>query len=423
MSTAGAARPAADVVVVGGGPAGSSTAWHLARAGFDVRLLDRARFPRDKPCAEYLSPQGSRILDAMGALAPIEASGAAQLAGMRIYAPNGCCVHGEFAAAHGWRGFRDRGLALRRTVLDAILLDRARDAGVRVLECARVTDLARDADGRVTGVRGTAPDGAPLELSARLTIGADGLRSVVARRLGVARAARWPRRLALVAHYRGVRGMGDCGEIHINGIGEYAGLADVGGGVTNVAVVVPVSRADDLRGDASAFFERWFAAHETLAPRLEGAVRITPVRAIGPLAVRASRVVMPGAALVGDAADFHDPVTGEGIYSALRGGELLAEHAGEMLARQPGRAADAALARYSAARRREFGGKWMVERLSAAAVASPAVMNRLARVLAYRKDMADLLVGVTGDFVPPRAVLRPGFLFPLIFRTLSSPPA
>lgn len=412
---------AAEVVVVGGGPAGSSAAWHLSRAGFDVVLLDRAHFPRDKPCAEYLSPQASRILDAMGALGPIEAAGAAQLAGMRVFAANGASIHGEFAADHGWRGFRDRGLALRRTVLDALLLDRARVAGVRVIEGTRVTDLTRDDDGRVAGVRGLSPGGAPLAVTARLTVGADGLRSVVARRLGVARVARWPRRVALVAHYRGVRGMGDCGEIHMSGAAEYAGLADVGGGVTNVAVVVPATRAGDLRGNTTAFFEHWLAMHPALAPRLDGAERIAPVRAIGPLAVRASHAVMPGVALAGDAADFCDPVTGEGIYSALRGGEMVAEHASAMLALPPGRAADAALARYGAARRREFGGKWIVERLAAAAVAWPGLTNRVARVLARRKDMADLVVGVAGDFVPPRALLRPRFLLPLLLGTISSP--
>ena len=123
-----------DVLVVGGGPAGSSAAWHLAREGAQVMVLDRARFPREKPCAEYLSPEASRILSAMGALEACEAAGAAHLAGMVIRAPSGARIRGEFAAAHGFRAFRDRGLALRRTVLDAILLDRARAAGAEVRE-------------------------------------------------------------------------------------------------------------------------------------------------------------------------------------------------------------------------------------------------------------------------------------------------
>jgi len=138
------------VIVVGGGPAGSSTAFFLAQQGFEVTVLDRARFPRDKTCSEYLSPQASRILEAMNALSEIEQSGAAQLAGMRVHAPNGATIHGEFAADHGFRGYRDRGLAVRRTILDSILLNRARDAGACVEEGVRVTDVIRSADGTVT---------------------------------------------------------------------------------------------------------------------------------------------------------------------------------------------------------------------------------------------------------------------------------
>ncbi|HET7566173.1 MAG TPA: FAD-dependent oxidoreductase, partial [Gemmatimonadaceae bacterium] len=78
----------ADVIVVGAGPAGCSTAWSLARAGARVLLVDRAHFPRDKTCAEYLSPQASRILAQMGALAACEDAGAAHLAGMVIRAPS-----------------------------------------------------------------------------------------------------------------------------------------------------------------------------------------------------------------------------------------------------------------------------------------------------------------------------------------------
>jgi len=86
----------------------------------------------------------------MGALDEIERSGAAQLTGMRVHAPNGETIHGEFSAEHGYRGFRDRGLALRRTVLDAILLERARLAGARVEEGCRVIDVVRNERGRVT---------------------------------------------------------------------------------------------------------------------------------------------------------------------------------------------------------------------------------------------------------------------------------
>src|SRR4051795_13423980 len=107
----------AEVLVVGGGPAGASVGFALASAGVDVHIVDRARFPRPKPCAEYLSPEASRILDAMGALGAVEASGAAALSGVRVRAPNGAVIAGDFVANHGFRGFRDRGLSVRREVL------------------------------------------------------------------------------------------------------------------------------------------------------------------------------------------------------------------------------------------------------------------------------------------------------------------
>jgi len=176
--------PDAQVIVVGGGPAGSSTAHFMARAGLDVLLLDRARFPRDKPCSEYMSPQASRLLAEMGALDAVESSGAAQLTGIRVHAPNGATIHGEFIAGHGYRGFSDRGLAVRRTILDAILLERARDAGVRIEEGVRVTDVVKDEAGRVVGVRASRAGGTSETINAPVVIGADGLRSVIGRRLG-----------------------------------------------------------------------------------------------------------------------------------------------------------------------------------------------------------------------------------------------
>ena len=103
----------AEVIVVGGGPAGASTAHSLARAGIDVLVVDRAKFPRDKTCAEYLSPQASRILADMNVLDEIERTSPAHLAGMRVRAPNGEHAEGEFASNHGFRPFRDYGLAVR----------------------------------------------------------------------------------------------------------------------------------------------------------------------------------------------------------------------------------------------------------------------------------------------------------------------
>lgn len=403
----------AQVIVVGGGPAGSSTAFFLARRGIDVLVLDRARFPRDKVCSEYLSPEASRVLEQMGALAQVEGSGAAQLAGMRVHAPNGATIHGEFAASHGFSGYRDRGLAVRRTILDEILLDRARTAGARVEEETRVVDLLRDSSGRITGVATSGPGGT-RELTSRLVIGADGLRSVVGRRLGLVRRAGWPRRIALVTHYRGVDNSRDFGEMHVDRDG-YCGVASVGNGLVNVAVVVPASRAAEIAVDRTEFLEGWIAERPRLASIFAGAERVAPVRATGPFASSAKRGWAAGAALVGDAADFFDPFTGEGIYSALRGGELLAQFASESVVSTSAHAADEPLRAYESARNREFRGKWTVERLVGTAVAFPVLINRAANVLSTRRDMADLLVGVVGDFVPAREVLKPGFLLSMLF--------
>lgn len=410
-----------DVLIVGGGPAGASSAFQLARRGVRVRVLERARFPRAKPCAECLSPQASRILYDMGVLHELETQGA-HLRGMIIRAPNGAMARGDYAAAHGFRAFRDRGLAIRRELLDHVLLRRAREAGVHVDERMRVADVTRDAQGAVRGVAVLDASGARADLRADVVVGADGLHSVVARRLGLARMAMWPRRISLVAHYREVRGVSEYGEMHVEADG-FVGIADVGDGVTTVAAVFPARRAREISGDRAGFLDRWIASKPHLAGRFADATRDGPAWAIGPFASHARRASHPGALLVGDAADFFDPFTGEGIYSALRGGELVADAVVAALGASSARDAARAFQRYERARRDEFGGKWWVERLISAGVASPPIANRATRALSARKHLADLLVGVTGDFVPASRVLGLGFLAQLFVLPIPAQPA
>ena len=402
----------AEVIVVGGGPAGASTAHSLARAGIDVLVVDRAKFPRDKTCAEYLSPQASRILADMNVLDEIERTSPAHLAGMRVRAPNGEHADGEFASNHGFRPFRDYGLAVRRTILDEIVLGGARAAGARVEELARVTDVTKDQTGRVSGVSVMEPGGKARSLRSRFVVGADGLRSIVGKRLGLTHTSRFfPKRLALVAHYRNVRDLGALGEMHVDDEG-YFGIVDVGCGLMNVAVVVPMSRAREIGDGRTEFLERWIASRPHLAERFVGAERLTDVRATGPFATTSRPAWAPGAALVGDAADFFDPFTGEGMYAALRGGEMLAPFIVEAL-RGATRDENRALAAYEAARRNEFGGKWKLERIVGMTIAYPYFLNNAAKALSRRKELADLLVGVAGDFIPTSLVLNPRFLFNL----------
>jgi flavin-dependent dehydrogenase len=301
---------------------------------------------------------------------------------------------------------------VRRTILDAIVLNGARAVGARVEVLARVTDVTKDHTGRVSGVTVIEQGGKARNIASRFVVGADGLRSVVGKRLGLTHTSRFfPKRLALVAHYRNVRDVGALGEMHVDHEG-YFGIVDVGCGLMNVAVVVPMSRAREIGEGRVEFFENWIASRPHLAERFAGAERVTDVRATGPFATASRPAWAPGSALVGDAADFFDPFTGEGMYAALRGGEMLAPFIVEALRGAP-QDENRALAAYETARRGEFGGKWKLERIVGMAVAYPYFLNNAAKALSRRKEMADLLVGVAGDFIPPSFVLNPRFLFNL----------
>jgi flavin-dependent dehydrogenase len=234
--------------------------------------------------------------------------------------------------------------------------------------------------------------------------------------LGLIRSGRFPRRIALVSHWRGIADIGDYGEMHVERDG-YVGLAPVDDGLVNVAIVIPASRAHKIGSDRGQFVSEWLGRRPHLVKRFTRAVRESSVVATGPFNVRARRAWAPGTLLVGDAADFFDPFTGEGIYAALRGGELAAEAALGSLANT---LSDEPLREYERARRAEFSGKWRVERLVGAAVAFPALIERAAITLSRRKDLADLFVGVTGDFVPAREVLRPSYLVALLFPSLAA---
>jgi len=397
-----------DLLVVGGGPAGASTAAWAARAGLDVLLVERHTFPRDKACAEYLSPEAARDLDALGVLDALEAGGAARLTGMRIVADDGSDVLGRFPAAPGLRPYRPYGLALPRSRLDVTVLGAAARAGAEVLEGVALERLLFEG-GAVRGAvlrRG----GRTWEERSRALAGADGLHSLVARRLGLSRR-RGPRRLALVAHLAGVEGMGDYGEMFVRA-GRYVGLAPIGGGLVNAAAVVPAREARAIARDPTAFLRAELEAVPELRRRTAPARLVRRTMVAGPFARTTRSAVAEGCLLVGDAADFFDPFTGEGIFAALRGGRLAAEAVAGALA--VGAATRAALQPYRHARRRAFLGKWMFERLAALSATRPLVMRRFTRRLSRRTAIADLWVGVAGDYVPPGALLAPRALAALI---------
>ncbi len=397
-----------DLLVVGAGPAGASTAAWAARAGLDVLLVDRAVFPRDKACAEYLSPEATRDLDALGVLDEIEASGAARLTGMRIVADNGSEVLGRFRGTPGRGPYRPYGLALPRSRLDTMVLGSAGRAGAEIRLGVSLEQLLIE-DGVVAGARLRHGD-LRWDERCRAVVGADGLHSLVARRLGLSRR-RGPRRLALVAHLAGAEGMRDCGEMFVRA-GRYVGLAPIGAGLTNAAAVVPAREARAIARDPASYLLAELWGYPELRARLAQVRIVREVLIAGPFARTTRRPVADGALLVGDAADFFDPFTGEGIFAALRGGRLAATALADALAR--GAATRAALRPYGRARRRAFLGKWALERIAGLAATRPALMRRFAGRLASRQAYADLWIGAAGDYVPFGALLRPRALAALI---------
>jgi len=396
-----------DAVVVGAGPAGATTALLLARAGASVLLIDRARFPRDKACSEYLSPATTEILARLDrdVLAEVESAAHAKLYGMKVVAPSGAAMCGRFRG-----GPRPYSFALPRTTFDTMLLTAARRAGAHVCEATTVENLVWG-KGAVAGVVARSSNGQRVTHNARIVVGADGLRSVVARRLGLVRSSP-PRRVAFAAHVTDVAGIDGVGELHVSGRG-YVGLGPVGGSVTTVALVLPLATVRKERRDLRSGFFTELEKFPGLAGRFDPRRLARDVLVTGPFAQWSRTAAAPGggALLVGDAADFFDPFTGQGIYSAMRGAELAAACLIPALARGVGEPIPpAALRPYLLARRRAFFGKWLLERLIGIGVAWPALTNRVVRRLAGRPDLADLLVSATGNIVPARAVLRAGVL-------------
>ncbi len=397
-----------DVLVIGGGPAGSSTALRLARLGHRVALVDRAAFPRDKACSEYTSPETVRHLDLLGVLPQLDAAHPPALVGTTVTSPGGPSLTGLFARAGG-TPFRSTGLAIRRSVLDQALLDAARSAGVDVFEETTLTSLAPlDATGMTATLR-VAGDVART-MRARVVVGADGLRSVVSRRMGLHRQG-WLRRVAFSAHLRNVAGLTDRAELHVATHG-YVGINPLGDGLANVTLVVPQRAASGARGDAASFLLEQVELFTGARGRLGGASIARGVIATGPFDAMSRHSTTDGVLLVGDAADFFDPFTGEGICSALAGGEMAALVIDHALSR-PGPLDNARLAHYRTLRRRAFLGKWVIERMIGYAMLAPSLFDRAVERL-ERRGMADTLIGVTGHFVSPWRILNPVALAKMI---------
>ena len=388
--------------MVGAGPAGSATAVFLRQRGHDVLLVDEARFPRDKICGESVSPGAWPLLAALGAAARVRALDPFPLLGMRLTSPDGTAFAGAYPAGP------ESGFAVLRRRLDATLLDVARDAGVEVREGVRVKGL--DAGGPLQGLE-CDEGGSPLRLEARLVVGADGRRSIVARQLGLLHGHPRMRRFAVRGYWEGVQGLTHAGEMHVVP-GGYCGIAPLSPTFANVTFVLHQRDMAAARGDLGGFYARSLQKRwPRLAPRLSSARLVSPPSAIGPLALVARKASAPGVLLVGDAAGFFDPFTGEGVTLALRSAEMAADVGHEALAADT----TSDLEAYDRRRLLATRDKFRVNRLLQVLVGWPSLADAVSHRLARRPDLADRFVAIAGDLAPARSAFDARFLWSLLW--------
>lgn len=377
-----------DLLVVGAGPAGSALAASAAGNGLRVILAEAGRHPRPKACAEYASPRIAEELARVG-LGDDEWRGAAvPLRGMRVIVGRDS-YDVRYADRHGSR----TAWGLDRCRFDEALARHAAARGARLFEQTALESLDWH-DGRVVGgrLRGFAGRQA---VEARWVVGADGARSRVARLVGVERPVRFPRRLGLIAHYEGIPELTDHGEMHV-GRGSFIGLAPTPDGELNVGMALPL----DGRAAAEERFTAAIASLPAVAHRLRHSRRLTPIRGASPIGHRVAEVAGPGWLLVGDAAGFVDPFTGEGIHRALRSARAAADALN---------APDTASA-YRAERRAAFAAKEALTWLVQGMLVAPPLLRHVVRRLGARETLGLRLGSALGDCRPASDALSPAFL-------------
>jgi flavin-dependent dehydrogenase len=392
-----------DVVIAGAGPAGASLAQRVAREGFSVALVEPQQFPRFKACGEFMSPECLGMLDDLGVRDAVRGLGARRVRGMRLFG-HGRRACGSYGPVGAVQAPFDHGYAVRREHFDKVLLEAAlRTGGVELFSGHRARNVLRDGDGRVVGLRVARRGDTPLELRAQFTIGADGARSRVAGDLGVSRAIPWLDKLALTTRYSGVA-WGDHAEVHFVD-GGYFACSPVDGGLLSLNLVVERKRYLAAETTREAYLDEHLRACPALGERVARGTCVDPVRGLGPLGSRTTAQTFDGAALVGDACGYVDPVTGEGIFFALRGAELLAQSLVPALHAQ--RSDHACLRAYLRGRRDEIVPRAAFAVLLQRGLRHPRVVRGVLGWLEARPDMMDVLVALTGDYVPMRELARP----------------
>ncbi len=311
-----------EVVIVGAGPGGSSAAYHLAREGVDVLLLEKSSFPRKKVCGEGLTPRATRELYRIGLEEKLSGK-YHRLNGVGIYGPYRRGVEGPFPPTPN---FPDHGYMIAREELDQLLAEQAQSAGAKFLTDHRVTEPIVE-DEKVVGVRAVHDD-QMIEVEAEVVIGADGARSTLGESLGLLVQDNRYLAVSVRQYFEGVDVDEDLIRIYpedkilpgsgwIFPLGE--GRANVGVGATNYHIT---RRRINLK-DLFSFFVN---ESKHASAKLKGATPVGPLEGgLLRVGLGGSRVEYPGLLLVGDAASMANPVSGEGITYALESGQMAAE--------------------------------------------------------------------------------------------------
>lgn len=380
-----------DAVIVGAGPAGAVAATLLARAGARVCLVDRAAFPRKKLCGDTVNPGTLATLGRLGLADVVEARGL-RVDGMLVTGEGGVAVAGTYP-----RGLFGR--AITRADLDWALVQEAMKAGAAfepgvvvrdaILQGARgATTVAGVFLQSKTGTKETA-------VQAPVTIAADGRHSTLAFALGLARHPAAPRRWAVGAYYEGVDAdrLGPLlGEMHLRR-GRYIGIAPIPGGLTNVCLVKPSSAGDAEFRNPLSTLSATIAAEPLLAARFGRARAVDPPTLLGPLAVETIAGSFDGLIVTGDASGFIDPMTGDGLRFAIRGGELAAKAALSALERGWRGVHEA----HDHERRRAFASKQRFNRMLRALVSSPMAMTAAGTAARIAPGAVRAIIARAGD--------------------------
>jgi menaquinone-9 beta-reductase len=379
-----AASRDADVIVVGAGPAGSATAHHLALAGHDVLLLEKASFPREKVCGDGLTPRAVRSLVSMG-IDTSEQAGWLHNKGLRI-------IGGGMRLEIPWpelASYPAYGLVRPRSDFDDLLARQAVKSGAVLRENTTVTGPVLDKAGRITGVTTKGENGAAT-YSAPLVVAADGNSSRLSLAMGLEKRDDRPMGVAVRTYYRSPRhdddwleswlelwDRGDDGRERL--LPGYGWIFGVGDGTSNVGLGILNTSTAWGKVDYKDLLKRWLdQTPEEWGFRDEN--RTQPVRGAAlPMGFNRQPHYANGMLLVGDSGGMVNPFNGEGIAYAMESGEIAAQVIGQALARPTAEARERALQAYPQTLKQTYGGYYTVGRMFVKAIGDDRVMKLATR--------------------------------------------